>query len=154
VGGQRQADVAGGDECQGMRRRRVFGLRPGKVEPDDGQTDLAGDARELDVRGRRMRAHGRDDEGDQRHARAEDGGAAGDSASHSLDHVAHREPALEMEARCPSDLGVSHAVAGQIVDQLAGDSHQGLGGLEQGDREVEEGQQLGLVRASLGTDHA
>ena len=64
------------------------------------------------------------------------------------------EAALEVESRRPADLRVSDAVADHVLDELGGHSLERLGGLEQRDRQVEEGEQLGLVGALLGTDHA
>ncbi len=63
-------------------------------------------------------------------------------------HVVHRQPALEVQARRPAHLGVRDAVGGQVLDQLGRRAAQRAGSLEQGDRQVEVGEQLGLVAAA------
>ncbi len=75
---------------------------------------------------------------DQRHARPEGRGAPAMPFADRLDDVAHGEAALQVEPRRPADLGVSHAIGREVVDQFGGHPLEGLGRLEQGDREVEE----------------
>ena len=151
VGRQREAGLARGHERDRMWRRRPRGLGPGEVEPDDAAAERPGDSRELGVRGRRVGSQCGDDQGDK--GRVRSGRGRGDPGRHRLDHGRHRQPALEVEAWCPADLRVPHAIGGQVLEQLGGGAFERLGRLEQRDRQVEEGQQLGLVGASLRGDH-
>ena len=154
VGGERESALLRRVECSGVRRGRPRGLGTGQVESDERRAELRRHPGELHVGARRMLAHGRRDEADERRGRTVRRRGAGDARRDRLDDGVHGQAAVEVESRCPADLRVSDAVRDQVLDQLGGHSLECLGGLEQRDRQVEEGEQLGLVGAPLGTDHA
>ena len=65
-----------------------------------------------------------------------------DAASRAPAHtaampVAERESASHVEERSPADLQVADPVGRLVLDELGGDPLQGLGVLQQGDRQVE-----------------
>ena len=59
-----------------------------------------------------------------------------------------------MEPGGPPHLGIPNAVRREIVDELGRRPLESVGGLEERDRKVEEAEQLGLVAAPDGADHA
>ena len=154
VGGQREPAVPRLVEGRGVRGRRPLGLEAGKVEPKDRRSERRRSAGELDVRGRRMRAHCRDDQADQRRGGAVRRRGAGDPGGDRLEDRRHRQPALEVQAWRPANLRVPHTVVHEVLDELAGDALERLTGLEQRDREVEVREQPRLALAVLGRDHA
>ena len=154
VGGEPQAALAGGDEGDGVRWRRPLRLRTGEVEPDDRGPERAGRARQLGVRRRRVRAHRGDDQSDDRSlrgprremARPTPAATASMTASTDSPRSRCRRGAHRISAyRIPS-------AARSSTSSSATRSQRGRG-LEQRDRKVEEGQQLGLVPATLRPDH-
>ena len=148
---QRQPGLAGGEEGDGVWRGGPGGLRPGQVEADEGFAERSGRPGELGVGCRRVRPHGRDDQADRR--RRSGGRRAGYTAGHRLNDLPDREPSLEVQAGGPANLGIPDSVGGEVLDELGGGALEGVRGLEERDGQVEEGQQLGLVRAPARPDH-
>ena len=154
VRGQRQPAIPSRVEGRRVRGSRPCGLRSGQVEPDHRRAELGCDTGQLHVGSRRMLPHGGDDEADEGRGRSIGRGGARDARGDCLDHRRDGHPSLEMEPWSPADLGVSDSIEHEVLHELGGNSLERLGGLEQRDRQVEEGEQLGLVSAALGAYHS
>ena len=77
---------------------------------------------------------------------------SGRPAADRGDPVGERQAAFGVERRAPADLDVADPVRGLRLDELAGDSFERLGVLEEGDRQVEPLEQLGLRGRPFGRD--
>ena len=72
-----------------------------------------------------------------------------DAALHGLDRLVEREPALQVLLGRPAQLAVDDAVGGEVFDELARHSGEALGGLHDGDGDV-EGLQVLDKRTGIG----
>ncbi len=151
---ERKPALARGDEGDRVRWRRPRSLRARQVEPDHRPADVGGAPGQVGIGCGRVLPHGCHDQADERRRHAELAPRALDTVGDRLDHRRHPQPALEVQARRPADLGVRDAVRGEIRHQLGGDALEGDIGLEQLDRQVEVPEQIRLVGAPLRTDHA
>ena len=128
------------------KRIRVALLRPGQVPADEPRhPEPGGDLGQLDVERRIVRP--------ERGADQPDDGAGpqrrlGRAAADGGDPVGERQAAPGVERRAPADLDVADPVGGLRLDQLAGDALERLGVLDEGDREVEPLEELGLATRS------
>lgn len=154
VGGERQAGLARGHEGDRVRGSRPLGFGTGEVEADDRRSEGSRAPRHLGVCGWRVLPHGRHDQPDERRTGTEPLDSMHDAGRHGLDDLLDRQATLEVQARCPADLGVPDAIGGEVGHQLVGDTLERWGVLEQRDGQIEEAEELCLVRAALWADHA
>ena len=141
------------DRVRGSRPR---GLRPGEVEADApaGRSSAATRASSTLAAGR-MLPHGRHDQADERawQVRVARGPRAMPAATASMT-AATDMPRSRWSRGAQRTSAYRTPSAARSSTSSSVDSLEGLGGLEQRDRQVEEGEQLRLVRAALGADHA
>jgi hypothetical protein len=112
---------------------RVAGLAARDVEADHAGVPVA--QRELgDLRGVRRRAHGGEQQPDLDPALRRHLLEPGEDRLHDLVQL---HAALEVQLGCEADLGVDHAVVGQVLGALGCDAGEGLGRLHDPDRVLE-----------------
>ncbi len=153
AGMHRDAEAAGtGDGERPSVRQRVgvgrFGTR--QVEAHDalarGRDGRPGHGL---VPRRAVGAHGHGDEPHLEAAtgRADVGHAAAGAGRHRGDDLGEGQALDGVECRSPAHLGVDRAVAGNVHDELGRCPLQGLRVLEDRQRQIERGQEFGLVAA-------
>jgi hypothetical protein len=148
MGGERQPAALRGAKGSRVGRHRIRLLGTGQIETDHRPTEGSRGLGQLDVRSWRVRAHGRHDEPNRWSGGAVSTLPLGHAIGHGGDDIVDREPSADVEARRPTDLAVRDSIGGHLVDELERRSPKPGSGLQQGDRQVEVREQLGLVAAA------
>ena len=140
-----QVDLAGEGAGLGVQRRRESRLRAGEVERDDLVVRVAQPVDELrDLQRAVLGAHRAADrvDGDRPAVGGGVGLAASETARDGVDDRVEREPGGDVQLGREPDLGVDHAVGGEVDRRLVGDPLDRLRPLHHGERVLERGQVL------------